>query len=172
MIFHHRPTRGIHHPTPTVPAAALLTLNELEAREALAQHQALSRIKGTYERGRVRRAPSYAAQSFDRAAVTGEPGLGADPAGFRAAVTAHLVIYQYGTRDRAMSGNDYDGEYPECREAATPRAPYKGCSLTWSEHRRMRKLRKRAERKAHQLMVEAWERELLPKAISNYQDGV
>ncbi len=40
-----------------------------------------------------------------------------------------------------------------------------GCGLTVAEHKRMRGLRAQAEQKAHQLMVEARERDLLPRAI-------
>jgi hypothetical protein len=42
---------------------------------------------------------------------------------------------------------------------------YKPCGLSNSEHRRMAKLRKRAEKQAHQLMVKARESTVLPRAI-------
>jgi hypothetical protein len=42
---------------------------------------------------------------------------------------------------------------------------YKPCGLSNAEHKRMRKLRAQAEKQAHQLAVEARERELLPRAL-------
>ncbi len=42
---------------------------------------------------------------------------------------------------------------------------FEPCGLTAAEHRRMAKLRKRAEKQAHQLMVKARESTVLPRAI-------
>ncbi len=60
----------------------------------------------------------------------------------------------------------WDSECPDCRIPNKYGGhTYKACGLTKGEHRRMSKLRKQAEEKAHQLMVEARERDLLPRAI-------
>lgn len=63
-------------------------------------------------------------------------------------------------------GPHFDPACPDCRVPSK----YGGftlrrCGLTKAEHKRIKKLRAEAEQKAHQLMVEARERELLPKAI-------
>jgi hypothetical protein len=61
----------------------------------------------------------------------------------------------------------YDTDCPDCRvySAAGVWVRCEPCGLTYEEHRRMSKLRKQAEKQAHQLVVQALERELLPRAL-------
>jgi len=65
-----------------------------------------------------------------------------------------------------MSYGDIDWRCPDCfhpnERGGTTINP---CGLTKAEHKRLRKLRKQAERRAHQLVVDARERELLPRAL-------
>lgn len=67
-----------------------------------------------------------------------------------------------------MISGDWDAQCPDCGLQEIPGkcgtfiAP---CGMTWEEHREMRDLRKEAERRAHQLVMEAKKRDLLPQAI-------
>ncbi|MGB8098963.1 MAG: hypothetical protein WCF17_17525, partial [Terracidiphilus sp.] len=45
------------------------------------------------------------------------------------------------------------------------RTTYRDCGLTAKEHKRVAKARRRAEKEARKLMVEAREREQLPRAL-------
>lgn len=54
-------------------------------------------------------------------------------------------------------GNKYYSTCPDC--GSDP------CGLSKREHRHMERLRAQAERQAHQLVVQARERELLPRAL-------
>ena len=59
----------------------------------------------------------------------------------------------------------YDVFCPDCNVPDGSGHRLVPCGLSKSEHKRMRKLRSQAEKQVHQLVVQARERELLPRAI-------
>jgi hypothetical protein len=61
----------------------------------------------------------------------------------------------------------YDTGCPECRvyNAGGVWVRCEPCGLTYEEHRRMSTLRAQAEKQAHQLAMQARERQLLPRAL-------
>jgi len=59
----------------------------------------------------------------------------------------------------------YDAFCPGCNVPDGSGHRLAPCGLSTAEHKRMRKLRARAEDQAHQLVVQARERELLRRAL-------
>lgn len=71
---------------------------------------------------------------------------------------------------RKVEPRFFEHDCPDCQENYERNRRKKqqwacGCDLTKAEHKRMRKLRAQAEKQAHQLAVQARERELLPRAL-------